>query len=118
MNLKKWALTVLLASLLSGCVGNLLRPSDDGAKDTRQLVKNGSLKSLNLSGLSTARTLTLRQPTYVDSNKQLDLVLGGKKRTTTNWIETVHLQELDTRDASVGFEGSWFDQKNDWLIWG
>lgn len=44
MNLKKWALTVLLASLLSGCVGNLLRPSDDGAKDTRRLVKNGSLK--------------------------------------------------------------------------
>ena len=79
-------------------------------------VKNGSLKSLNLSGLSTARTLTLRQPTYVDSNKQLDLVLGGKKRTTTNWIETVHLQELDTRDASVGFEGSWFDQKNDWFL--
>ena len=79
-------------------------------------VKNGSLNSLNLSGISTARTLTLRQPTYVDSNKQLDLVLGGKKRSTTNWIETVQLQTTETRDASIGLEASWFDQKNDWFV--
>lgn len=79
-------------------------------------VKYGALKSLNLSGLSTARTLTLRQPTYVDSTKQLDLLLGGKKRSTTNWIDKVHLQTTDTRDISIGFEGTWSDQTNDWFF--
>lgn len=78
-------------------------------------IKRGSLASLKITGESEAQTISLRQPTYVDSKAQLDVVVGGKKRVNTNWIDSVFLSKTETQDGSLGLEAQWFDPKSSWF---
>jgi hemolysin activation/secretion protein len=77
-------------------------------------IKNGSLASLNITGKSLAQTALFRQPTFVDSSSQIDVVVGGKKRSSRNWIDSVFLSRTDTSDRSLGLEGQLFNQRGNW----
>lgn len=71
-------------------------------------IKNGAAAKLNLTGKSEASTVQFRQPTWVDSALEVDLLLGGKDRKNRNWIDNVFLSRVDTADTSVGVEASYF----------
>lgn len=81
----------------------------------RTAIKNGALASLKITGESTARVVSLRQPTLVDSSKQLDIVVGGKQRRSYNWIDTVLLQRTDTEDRNLGVEAQLFAPQSTWF---
>ena len=78
-------------------------------------VKYGSLSSLHITGKSTATVYAFRQPTFVDSSKQLDVIVGGKSRKTTNWIDDIFLQTTDTQDGSLGLEGQYYERDSNWF---
>lgn len=79
-------------------------------------IKHGSLASLNITGESVARVLSLRQPTWVDSSKQIDIVAGGKQRRSSNWIDGVFLQTTDSADRNLGLEAQLFDHQSSWFV--
>jgi hemolysin activation/secretion protein len=81
----------------------------------RTAIKNGALATLKITGESTARVVSLRQPTIVDSSRQLDIVAGGKQRRSYNWIDTVLLQRTDTEDRNLGLEAQLFDPQSTWF---
>jgi hemolysin activation/secretion protein len=78
-------------------------------------VINGPFRSLDLNGKSTAVIGAIRQPLITTPRGQLDAVLGGKTRTTENYAGSVLLQETDTRDVSLGADGSLADASGLWL---
>ena len=78
-------------------------------------IKKGTLASLKITGESESQIVSLRQPTYVDSTKQLDVVVGGKKRRNTTWIDNVFLSKTDTDDMNVGLEAQWFGAGSNWF---
>ncbi|MCA1971678.1 MAG: BamA/TamA family outer membrane protein [Caenispirillum sp.] len=75
-------------------------------------IKHGALESLNITGASRASVLSLRQPVWVEEHYQLDVLGGGKKRRSTNWIDGVFLQRTDTDDLNLGVEMQVFDAKS------
>lgn len=81
----------------------------------RSAIKNGPLASLNITGESVARIVSLKQPTFVDSSAQIDVVVGTKQRRSYNWIDSVLLQRTDTADRSLGVEAHLFDQYATWF---
>lgn len=81
----------------------------------RTAIKNGALATLKITGQSTARVVSLRQPTIVDSSRQLDIVVGAKQRRSYNWIDTVLLQRTDTEDRNLGVEAQLFDPGSTWF---
>lgn len=81
----------------------------------RTAIRNGPLTSLKITGESTARVVSLRQPTLVDSSRQLDIVAGGKQRRSYNWIDTVLLQRTDTEDRNLGVEAQLFAPQATWF---
>lgn len=78
-------------------------------------IKKGAMSSLKITGESEAQIVSLRQPTYVDSTRQLDVVFGGKKRSNTNWIDSVFLSKSDTRDVNLGIEAQWSGTDSNWF---
>jgi len=78
-------------------------------------IRHGPLRTLNITGRAEGAGLTLRQPTYVSRNAQLDVVAGVRKRYSKNWIDSVFLRRVDVRDNSIGLELQAFDEKNYWL---
>jgi len=68
-----------------------------------------------ITGLSQAQVLTVRQPVYVGARAQLDLLAGGKRRFSSNWVDTVFLQRTETHDANLGLELQGYDDKSFWL---
>jgi hemolysin activation/secretion protein len=78
-------------------------------------IRHGPLRTLNITGRAEGAGLTLRQPTYVGRNAQLDVVAGVRKRYSKNWIDSVFLRRVDVRDHSIGLELQAFDEKNYWL---
>jgi len=70
--------------------------------DDDTAIRHGPLQSLNITGSSKANILNVRQPLFVQEKVQFDLLAGGKKRTTSNWIDTVFLQRTDTTDVNLG----------------
>jgi hemolysin activation/secretion protein len=81
----------------------------------RTAIKNSALATLKVTGKSTARVVSLRQPTLVDSARQIDIVTGGKQRRSYNWIDTVLLQRTDTEDRNLGVEAQLFDPQSSWF---
>ncbi len=86
-----------------------------GHYSDRTAIRNGTLASLKITGESTARVVSLRQPTLVDSSRQLDIVAGGKQRRSYNWIDSVLLQRTDTEDRNLGVEAQLFDPRFTWF---
>ncbi len=78
-------------------------------------VRNGPLESLRITGKSTSQALSLRQPTWVDADAQVDVVLGTKSRKNRNWIDKVFLSKVDTTDRSVGVEAQLFGSQSSWF---
>lgn len=83
--------------------------------DDKTKIKRGPLAPLNLSGESTATVATLRHPVLVEDAYQLDAILGAKKRNTINRIDTVLLQDTETRDVNLGVEAQFADASGYWL---
>ncbi|WP_374319344.1 ShlB/FhaC/HecB family hemolysin secretion/activation protein [Aquabacterium sp.] len=81
----------------------------------RTSIEHGSLKSLNITGRSESANISARQPLLVDTNSELDLVGAAKQRTTTNWIDGVTMQKVDTKGLDLGLEGQWFDNHASWF---
>lgn len=79
-------------------------------KDTTA-IKHGSLESLNITGESNASVLSLRQPAYVGARAQVDVLAGGKRRSSSNWIDGVFLQRTDSSDRNLGAEVQASDEK-------
>jgi hemolysin activation/secretion protein len=82
----------------------------------RTAVVNGPTASLNIKGEAAAHILAVRQPTYVSERWQLDALAGGKSRYTSNWIDTVFLQRVDTSDVNVGAELQSFEPRTYWAV--
>jgi len=78
-------------------------------------IKNGDLSSLNITGESIASVVSFRQPTFVDSSAQIDVVVGGKERRNSNWIDNVLLVRTDTADSNLGLEAQLFGQQSNWF---
>lgn len=78
-------------------------------------IKSGPLASLNITGESAARVLYLRQPAFVDSSTQVDIVAGGKQRQNSSWIDSVFLQRTDTADFNLGAEAQIFGRESTWF---
>lgn len=78
-------------------------------------IKRGPLATLDITGESEAQTLSLRQPTFVDSTHQVDAVIGTNKRRYTNWIDGTFLTRTDTDDMSLGVEAQWYDARSNWV---
>ena len=82
--------------------------------DDETQIKHGPLQTLNITGTSTAHLFSARQPLIVEDRVQFDLLAGAKKRTSSNWVDTVFLQRTDTADQNLGGElqviagGNWF----------
>lgn len=76
--------------------------------DTTDIV-GGPFASLGLNGESRAVIGAIRQPVHTTVAGQLDLVVGGKWRDTENYADSVFLQQTDTRDGSLGLDGSLAD---------
>jgi len=87
-----------------------------GYYDTYTAIKNGSLASLNITGKSIAQIVSLRQPAYVDSSAQIDVIVGGKTGRNTNWIDSVFLLRTETSEGNVGIEAQWFDKQSNWFV--
>jgi hemolysin activation/secretion protein len=83
--------------------------------DDRTRVKRGALAPLNLSGESTAVVASLRHPLAIGDAYQVDALLGAKKRDSLTRIETVLLQEVETRDVNLGLEAQIADASGYWL---
>jgi len=86
-----------------------------GYYDTYTAIKNGSLASLNITGKSIAQIVSLRQPAYVDSSAQIDVIVGGKTGRNTNWIDSVFLLRTETSEGNVGVEAQLFDKQSNWF---
>jgi hemolysin activation/secretion protein len=71
-------------------------------------IKDGPLASLRITGRSDTTTVSLRQPTLVDTAAQVDIIASGKQRSTSNWIGGVFLNRTDTADQSLGVEAQLF----------
>ena len=78
-------------------------------------IKNGALASLRITGESVAQIVSFRQPAFVDSSMQVDVVVGGKTRRTTNWIDSVLLTRTDSSDNNLGVEAQIFGQQSHWF---
>ena len=72
-------------------------------------IRNGSLAPLDVTGDSVTKVLTLRQPTWVVPEGQLDVVYGAGWSSSSTEISGVALQQLDTRYQNLGLEGQWFE---------
>jgi len=70
--------------------------------DDSTAIRHGPLETLHITGTSTAHIVSVRQPLFVQEKMQFDLLVGGKKRTTANWIDTVFLQRTNTEDRNLG----------------
>ena len=81
----------------------------------RIAVKRGELASLDLTGRSDGTVLNLRQPIHFGERSRVDMVLGAKKRKSSNWISGVFLQTTRTSDASAGLEFQSADDSGFWL---
>lgn len=81
----------------------------------RIAVKRGELASLDLTGRSDGTVLNLRQPIHFGERSRVDMVLGAKKRESSNWISGIFLQTTRTRDASAGLEVQAADDTGFWL---
>ena len=81
----------------------------------RTAIKRGPMRTLNITGRAEGAGLTLRQPTWVSGNAQLDVIAGVRKRYSKNWIDSVFLRRVDVRDRSIGLELQAFDDRNFWL---
>lgn len=81
----------------------------------RIAVKRGELASLDLTGRSDGTILNLRQPIHFGERSRVDLMLGAKKRESSNWISGIFLQTTRTHDASVGLEWQAADTTGFWL---
>ena len=86
-----------------------------GYYDDSTQIKHGPLKTLNITGDSTANILTLRQPLWVEERIEFDLLGGAKRRVTTNFIDTVFLQSTKTTDRSAGGELQFRTPESYWL---
>lgn len=82
----------------------------------RTAIRYGSLSSLNITGDSHARVASLRQPVYVDNNVELDLTADGKKRDSSNYIDSVFLLRTDTSAATVGADLQRYDDTSTWSL--
>lgn len=78
-------------------------------------IEKGPLASLNITGNSIAKVFSLRQPLYVDTAAQIDLVGGGKKEQSSNWIDGVFLQRTDVFSNNLGVEGQLFGKQSNWF---
>jgi hemolysin activation/secretion protein len=85
-----------------------------GYYDTSTEIKKGALASLNITGKSIAQIASFRQPAFVDSSSQVDLVVGGKKGRNTNWIDKVLLLRTDTLESNLGVDAQLFDRQSNW----
>ncbi|HXF65356.1 MAG TPA: ShlB/FhaC/HecB family hemolysin secretion/activation protein [Burkholderiales bacterium] len=83
--------------------------------DDRTKIKRGALAALNLSGESTAIVASLRHPLAIADAYQVDGVLGTKKRDSLTRIETVLLQDTETRDVNFALEAQLADRSGYWL---
>lgn len=90
------------------------RLSISAYKDHIEVVE-GSLRDLDITGLSTGTLVSLRQPVHLGERSRTDLVLGTKRRETTNWISGVTLQETQTIDGSLGIEHQMADDLGYWI---
>lgn len=78
-------------------------------------IEKGPLASLNITGNSIAKVFSLRQPLYVGTAAQIDLVGGGKKEQSSNWIDGVFLQRTDVFSNNLGVEGQLFGKQSNWF---
>jgi hemolysin activation/secretion protein len=83
--------------------------------DDKTRVIDGPFAKLKLSGESVATVLSLRHPLLLGDAYQLDAVLGAKKRASRNWLDRILLQDVETRDTSLGLEGQLADSSGYWL---
>ncbi|MBL8492364.1 MAG: ShlB/FhaC/HecB family hemolysin secretion/activation protein, partial [Rhodocyclaceae bacterium] len=85
-----------------------------GLYDDRTAMKEGPLRSLRITGHSTASILSIRQPVHVGATFEVDLVGGGKSRRNTSWISNVFLSRTDTMDRNLGVEAQVFGADSGW----
>ncbi|RZL64884.1 MAG: ShlB/FhaC/HecB family hemolysin secretion/activation protein [Variovorax sp.] len=78
-----------------------------GLYEDRTQIRYGALASLNITGESRAQVLMLRQPVWIDTRSQWDVVAGAKRRVSSNDIDGVFLQRTDSKDRSLGVEWQW-----------
>lgn len=90
------------------------RLSISAYKDHVEVVE-GSLRDLDITGLSTGTLVSLRQPVHLGERSRTDLVLGTKRRETRNWISGVALQETQTVDGNLGIEHQMADDLGYWI---
>jgi hemolysin activation/secretion protein len=78
-------------------------------------IRHGPLESLRITGESQAGVVSLRQPAYVSTVAQVNVLAGAKSRFSSNWIDTVFLQRTETSDRNLGAEVQVSDEKSFWL---
>jgi len=82
----------------------------------RTASKYGPLATLDITGASTSRVLTLRQPVHFGERLQVDLLGGGKSRSARSWTGGLLLQGTDTDDVNLGVEAQLSDPSGVWLM--
>jgi hemolysin activation/secretion protein len=77
-------------------------------------LKRGPLASLNITGDSTTKVASLRQPAYIDSTRQLDIVAGWKQQRSSNWIDGMFLSQVNVSATNLGVEARRFGRQSTW----
>lgn len=78
-----------------------------GLYDDRTKILKGDLASLNISGKSQSQVLMWRQPLWMTTQTQLDLLVGAKWRESRNFVDKILLQNTESHDQSLGAEWLW-----------
>ena len=84
--------------------------SDDATK-----LKFGPFAALNITGKSSATSVSLRQPMYFGERSQLDVLAGLRKRDVENKVSGVFLSSTATEDLQLGLEYQADDPSGQWL---
>lgn len=95
-------------------VGRMGRLNLAHSQDDTQL-KYGPFASLDITGESTATSLSLRQPVHLGERSQTDLLLSLRQRDVENLIGGLFFSSTSTDDVQLGLD----HQANDaWGHWG
>ena len=78
-------------------------------------LKNGPFAALDISGQSTASSLSLRQPVYFGERSQLDVFGTVRRRSIENHISGLFLSGTDIDDVQLGVEYQSGDDAGYWL---
>jgi hemolysin activation/secretion protein len=85
-----------------------------GYEDDRTKIISGAFEPLDVAGSATAWSGQLRQPVFLDADRQLDATFAAYSRRSVSHIGSVELVAIDALDTVAGMDYQGVDASGSW----